>query len=115
MFKITNTRQLGTIYTITDSNNDALGTMQVIYASDILESALGEYDDTYTSYTEYLTKSIEYFSGQDSTQLHKTLCWTKSKSPLGIDDDELHLTQAFEYAITHGYTTIIFEDIPNEE
>lgn len=115
MFKITNTRQLGTIYTITDSNNDTIGTLQVMYASDILDSALGEYDETYTSYNEYLTKSMEYFSGYDSRQLYKTLCWTKVKSPLGSDNEEMHLTQAFEYAIKHGYTTIIFEDIPDEE
>jgi len=116
MFKITNTRQLGTIYTITDSNGDPLDTIQVINSEEILNAALGAYDDTFLNYSDYLTQSIECLSGFDENALYRTLWWTRPAvgSSVGFDYD-LDLAQSIEHAIRYGYDAIIIEDIPATE
>ncbi len=109
MFKITDTRKLGTIYKISDSSGEMLGSIQVIYDTEILEAAIGEYNDTHSDYNEYLTHSIEHFTGCEDNELYRTLWWP-SLEPGDTLDMDSHLAQAFEHAIKYGYDTVILED-----
>ena len=111
MFKITNTKKIGKLLTITDIDGIPLGTLHLVHASELLNVAFGEYDSSFISYSNYLKQSVACLSGFNQNQLYRTLCWVRK----GITDSERDsdLTQAIEYAIQHGYTAVILEDNPS--
>lgn len=101
MHKITNIDELGTVYTVTDRNGKILQSIQVITHDEILEAALGPWEEG-DSITEYLKNSTAVLDGFDALELHTTL-W------FATDDESCKLTSVFEYAIKHGYDRVILE------
>lgn len=101
MFKITNIEALGTDYTVADRNGQILKTIQVIPHEEILEAALGEWEEG-ESIAKYLEKSIAVLAGFDAIAPNTTLWYS-------TDDDTVKLSDVFEYAIKNGYDRIILE------
>src|SRR5271166_3504029 len=105
MFKITNIELLGTDYTVADSKGTVIKTIQIVPATEILESALGEYNTKdFTSYSEYIDKSIATLTGFEKVDPTKTLWFATS-------DDEVVLAELIEYAVKNGYDKIILEHL----
>ena len=107
MYKITNIGLLGTDYTITDSKGKIIQTVQVVSTTDILDAALGEFDESFSSIDEYLEQSLQCLSGFMKNSLYKTLWWS-------TPEQEFDLVEVIEYAVQNGYTKIILEHMPKE-
>ncbi len=101
MYKITNIESLGTDYTVADRNGKIIKTIQVIPHDEILEAALGEWNET-ESIQDYLKNSIAVLSGFEDIFPNTTLWYA-------TNDDEVKLSEVFEYAIKNGYDRIILE------
>lgn len=110
MFNTTDIRSLGTTFTITDEGGTPIKTMQVISALEIIDAALGEYDETYENYDDYLEQSIDCLSGF-STDPYRTLWWKcEGASRFATEDVEINIPKAFEYALKYGYNVIVLEE-----
>jgi hypothetical protein len=101
MFKITNIEALGTDYTVADRKGNVIKTIQVIPHDEILEAALGSWDES-ESLSSYLEKSIAVLTGFDILQPNTTMWFS-------TDDDQVKLSSVFEYAIANGFDRIILE------
>jgi hypothetical protein len=108
MFKITNIETLGSEYTVTDQTGQLVKTIQVITHKDILNAALGEFTDEFTSIDSYLQKSAEVLSGCDKIDPYKVLWHSTS-------DEEVVLSDIIEYAIQNGYDKIVLEHLEDLE
>lgn len=108
MYKITNIETLGEEYTVTYKNGNVINTVQVLYNTDILSAALGEYNDTFTSITDYLTRSIEQLDGYADIDPSRVY-WHITRQK------ELDLSTIIEHAIKHGYDKIIVEYIGKKD
>jgi hypothetical protein len=105
MYKITDILSLGTDYTVADRNGNILKTVQVITAQEILDAALGPYnEDAFDDYDSYLEKSIAVLSGFDEVDTNKILWYATI-------DEEVTLSDVIEYAIKNGYDKIILEHL----
>jgi len=104
MFKITNIGLLGSDYTVADTNGKVLQTVQVVSSKEILDAALGEFNDNFQSIDDYLEKSIKCLSGYKNVEPYEILWWP-------TEEEELDLVEIIEYAIQNGYTKIILEHI----
>ena len=111
MFNTTDVRLLGTTFTITDANGTPIRTMQVISALEITDAALGDFDDSFENYEDYLKQSIDCLSGFASSP-YRVLWWNcEGASEFATSDIELDIPKAFEHALKHGYDAIILEDV----
>lgn len=105
MYRITDILTLGTEYTVADRSGNILRTIQVITESEILEAALGPYDeDSFESFSAYLEQSVAVLSGFGEID------------PLGILwyatlDEEVALSGVIEFAIKNKYDRIILEHL----
>jgi len=107
MFKITNIGLLGVDYTVTDTSGKVIQTIQVVSSKEILDAALGEFTEEFSSIDEYLEKSIKCLSGYKNSSLYTTLWWPSF-------DEHIDLTQIIEYAVEYGYNKIILEHLSEE-
>lgn len=108
MYKITDVQSLGTEYNLSDKNGKIIKTVQIIPYTEILEAALGPYDDSFGSYNEYLEKSIALLSGFESVNPHKIL-WYAS------DSEEVVLAEVMEAVIKGDYEKVILEYLEDLE
>jgi len=104
MYKITRIDDLGTDYTVADQTGKIIKTIQVIQDTEILEAALGTYNETFTSVQEYLDKSIAVLEGYEEVDPYRTL-WISTM------EKEVILADVIQYAITYGYDRIILEHL----
>jgi hypothetical protein len=108
MFKSTNIETLGTDYTVADQKGNVIKTIQVIAHTDILEAALGAYNEGFESLQSYLDKSIAVLAGFESVDPNKILWFATT-------DDEVVLAELIEDAIKNGYDKIILEHLEDIE
>ena len=109
MYKMTNLSQLGSEFTVSDQNGTAIGKIQVIPHSEILEAALGPITDDFASISSYLNKSIAVLEGFDAVDPYSVLWYA-------TEDEEIILADLIEYAVNNGYNKIILEHLdPIEE
>lgn len=101
MYKITNIESLGTDYTVADRNGKIIKTIQVIPHDEILDAALGVWTEG-DNIEEYLKKSIAVLEGFEDIQSNTTLWYA-------TNDENVKLSEVFEYAIKNGYDRIILE------
>lgn len=101
MFKITNIEALGTDYTVADRNGNVLKTIQVIPHDEILEAAIGPWEEG-MSISKYLSESVAVLAGFDAISPNTTLWYSTY-------DDKVTLSEVFEYAIKNGYERVIIE------
>ncbi len=101
MYKITNIETLGTIYTVADKSGKLIKNVQIITHSEILEAAMGEYNET-MSIASYLDKSIALLEGNEDINQYN-IYWHSS------DTTDIDLTEIIDYCITHRYDTVIIE------
>jgi hypothetical protein len=105
MYKITNIELLGTDYTVADSKGNVIKTIQIVPATEILDTALGEYNiQNFTSYRDYLDKSIATMTGFEKVDPNRVLWYATSY-------DEVVLSELIEYAVKNGYDKIILEHL----
>jgi hypothetical protein len=105
MYKITNIELLGTDYTVADAKGNVIKTIQIVPATEILDTALGEYNTKdFTSYSDYINKSIATLTGFETVEPTKTLWFATS-------NDEVVLAELIEYAVKNGYDKIILEHL----
>jgi hypothetical protein len=103
MYKITNIESLGTEYSISDQTGKIVKSIQIIPHEEILEAALGKYDDnTFLSYRNYLEKSKEVLDGFDQDGMYSVLWFSSTQ-------EEVVLSEIIEYAIKHNYSKVILE------
>lgn len=109
MIKITDIQTLGTDYTVADQKGNVIRTVQVIPHTEILDTALGVYDETvHGSYSQYLENSIAMLFGFEEVSPYK-IYWFSTY------DEEVVLADLIEYAIKNGYDKIILEHLEDEE
>ncbi len=104
MYKITNIETLGTDYTVANQDGKIIKHIQVINHTEILEAALGPYTESFGSISSYLEKSIAVLEGFDDIDPN-TVYWHST------EDNEIALSDVIEYAVKHGYDTIITEHL----
>ena len=109
MYKTTNIESLGSDYTVADGKGNIINTIQVVTHTDIQEAAIGEYSPLkFTSFNDYLEKSIEVLTGFDAVDPRRVLWYTTS-------EEEIVLSDIIEYAVKHGYDRIILEHLDDLE
>jgi hypothetical protein len=110
MFKITNITLLGTEYTVANQDGKIIKTIQVITHSDILNAALGKYDEAKGSVQQYMEKSIGLLCGFNDVDAnpYKTFWYS-------TPDEEVVLSTIIEYAIKNGYDRVILEHLDELE
>lgn len=108
MYKITNVETLGQDYTVADSDGNIINVVQIIPYTEILDAALGEYNESFGSYSTYLERSIEVLEGFDCVDPTRVLWYATS-------DEEVVLTEIIQYAINSGYDRIILEHLDELE
>jgi hypothetical protein len=108
MYKITDIQSLGTEYNLSDKSGKIIKTVQIIPYTEILEAALGPYDDSFDSYNSYLEKSIALLSGFESIDPYKVL-WYASSS------EEVVLAEVMEIAVKGDYEKVILEYLEDLE
>lgn len=109
MIKITDIQTLGTDYTVADQNGNIIRTVQVIPHTEILDAALGKYDEkVHGSYSQYLQSSIAVLIGFEEVNPYKVYWFSTS-------DEEVVLADIIEYAIKNGYDKIILEHLEDVE
>ena len=108
MYKITDIQSLGTEYNLSDKNGIVIKTIQIIPYTEILDAALGPYNDSFGSYNEYLTKSIALFSGFESVDPNRVL-WYASSS------EEVVLADIMKAVIEGDYEKVILEYLEDLE
>jgi hypothetical protein len=104
MYKITHIDQLGTDYSVSDESGKVIKSVQVIPHTEILEAALGEYTNAFSSIGMYLDKSIEVLEGYENMDPNSVLWYATS-------DEEVVLSELIEYAVNNGYDKIILEHL----
>jgi hypothetical protein len=105
MYNITNIEELGTEYTVADTEGKILNTIQIIPHSEILEAALGEYTEIeFGNYENYLKKSVEVLAGFENVDPNKILWYATY-------DEEVVLAEVIQIAIQNGYNKIILEHL----
>lgn len=104
MYKITNIETLGTDYTVATKDGKVISNVQVIPHTEILEAALGYYNESETDMATYIAKTSALFAGNENIDPH-SIYWYST------EDDEVPLDDIIEYAIMHGYTTVILEHL----
>lgn len=106
MYKLTNVGQLGTDYTVADATGNIIKTMQIIPHYEILDAALGEYDESFGSYSDYLDKSIAALTGFEDVNLNTVLWYSTT-------EEDVKLYEIIEYAVNNGYDKIVLEYLDN--
>jgi len=103
MYKITNVDALGTEYTVTDHDTGGLiSNIRIIRCSEILDAAIGEYNDAEDSYASYLEKSLALLRGTNTIDANKVL-WYATHS------EDIVLSEIIEFAVKHDYNKIVLE------
>jgi len=102
MFKITNIESLGADYTVTDQSGKHIKTIQVLTHTDILEAALGPFNESFKTIDSYLEQSISVLSGVDKVDPLTVLWFT-------TEEEEVVLSELIEYAVKFGYDKIVIE------
>lgn len=104
MYKITNIDTLGTDYTVANQDGKVITTIQIIPHNEILEAALGPYNESHGSIKEYLEKSVAVLEGNSEIDINRVYWYS-------TEDDEVVLSEIIEYAINNGYDKIILEHL----
>lgn len=104
MYKITNIDTLGTAYTVSNPAGDVVGTIQIVTHNEILEAALGEYTEEFSSVAGYIRSSVSVLEGNENVDPY-SIYWHAT------EDEDVVLSEIIEYAIINGYTTIILEHL----
>jgi hypothetical protein len=104
MYKITNIDTLGTDYTVANREGKIIKNVKIIQHTDILNAALGEYNDAVESISSYLEKSVAVLEGNEDVDTHNVY-WHATT------DEEVELSVIIEYAVKHGYDTVIMEHL----
>jgi hypothetical protein len=109
MYKITNIDTLGTDYTVANRDGKIIKNVKIIQHTDILNAALGVYNDSFESISAYLEKSVAVLAGNEDINMHDVYWHATS-------DEEVELSAIIEYAVKHGYDTVIMEhlEVSNE-
>lgn len=109
MIRITDIQTLGTEYSVTDQNGNIIRTIQVISHTDILDAAIGFYDEkNHGSYTQYLQDSIAVLFGFEESDPYK-IYW------YATHEEEIVLADIIEYAIKNDYDKVILEHLEELE
>lgn len=104
MYKITNIETLGTDYTVATKDGKVLRNVQVIPHTEILEAALGAYDESTGDMTSYIERAVALLAGNEDIDPH-SIYWHST------EDEEVALDHIIEYAIKHGYGIVILEHL----
>lgn len=104
MYKITNIETLGTEYSVADNKGNVIKNVQIIPHTEILDAALGEYDETFDSLSSYITESIAVLAGNENIR-PLSIYWHAT------EDEDVVLADIIEYAVKYDYDVIILEHI----
>lgn len=104
MYKITNIETLGTDYSVANQHGKILQNIKIIPHTEILEAALGEYDEEHGTMSEYIEKSLALLEGNENMNFYN-IYWYST------EDSEVVLSEVIEYAIKYGYDTVIVEHL----
>jgi hypothetical protein len=108
MYRITNIDSLGTDYTVADADGNILKTVQVIPHTEILDAALGIYNDAQDTLQDYIERSVALLSGYEEVSPYRVYWYATT-------EDEVVLSDIIEYAVTNGYDKIILEHLDDDE
>jgi len=108
MYKLTNIETLGTEYTVANHEGKVIKHIQIIPHTEILEAALGSFNEKFDSLESYLEKSISVLEGNEDIDPN-TVFWYST------EDEEVQLGEIIEYAVKHGYDIIIMEHLEPAE
>ena len=108
MYKNTDVLSLGTDYTVADRSGKILKTIQIMTQNDILDAALGPYNEEFGSFDEYLEKSIKVLSNFEQVNHNKVLWYSSTV-------EEIVLAEVIEFAIKNNYDKIILEYIEEQD
>jgi hypothetical protein len=108
MYKNTDVLSLGTDYTVADRSGKILKTIQIMTQSDILDAALGPYNEEFGTFDEYLEKSIKVLSNFEQVNHNKVLWYSSTV-------EEIVLAEVIEFAIKNNYDKIILEYIEDQD
>lgn len=104
MYKITNIDTLGTDYTVANQDGKVIKNIQIIPHTEILEAALGPYNDSFGDIKTYLEKSIAVLEGNEDINMSRVYWYS-------TEDNEVVLSEVIEYAINNGYDKVILEHL----
>lgn len=102
MYKITDITTLGKEYAISTKDNGVIGSIRIVMLTEIHDAMLGPYTPVFSTYDNYMQKSVTLLSGFDKIDPYDILWYATS-------DEELELAQLIEYAIRHRYSTVVLE------
>lgn len=105
---ITDIHTLGTEYNVTDNSGNILKTLQLIPYEEILDAAIGPYEESHGSYSEYLEKSVSVLSGFETVEYNRVL-WFSTL------EDEVTAKELIELALTGGYDYVILEKLDDSD
>ncbi len=104
MYNITDISTLGKSYSIVDKDEKFIKAIRIIPHTEILNAALGEFDESFVSMGDYLEESIATLSGYDAIDPDK-IYW------LTTENETVPLEDILETAIVNDYDVIILEKI----
>lgn len=99
-------RNLGNTYTIVNSRGDSVDHVQLVTADQILAAANGAYDsEVHGTFANYIKSSAKKIGKRASVDNNRVM-WHVNRDPEGICIHELVVS-----AYTHGFDTVIIEDL----
>jgi hypothetical protein len=104
MYKITNIETLGTEYTVATKEGKVLRNIQIIPHTEILDAALGQYNESFPHLTSYIEESRAVLAGNENIDPY-SIFW------FSTEEHEVPLDEVIEYAIKHGYSIVILEQL----
>lgn len=104
MYKMTNIESLGTDYSVANQEGKILRNIKIVPHTEILEAALGPYNESFGSLEEYIEKSKSLLEGNDEVSPYKVYWYATV-------DSEVVLSEVIEYAIKYDYDIIILEHL----
>lgn len=104
MYKITNIGTLGTNYSVADKNGKLIKHIQVIPHTEILDAALGVYDEATHDLASYMEKSVALLEGNEDIS-HYDVYW------YATEKENIDLTEVIDHAIKHRYDIVIIEHL----
>lgn len=99
-------RDLGNTYTIVNSSGETVDRVQLVTADQILAAAIGPYNsEVHGTFANYLKNSAKKIGKRASVDNNRVM-WHVNLDPEGICIHDLVVS-----AYTHGFDTVIIEDL----
>lgn len=108
--KLTNVRSLGHTYTIANRKGEVVERVQLVTATQILESTNGPYErEKHGTFNNYLRKAVRKLENTGEIEYGRIL-WHINRDPDGVSIHDI-----VKQAYTDGFDTVIIEDLVDDE